>query len=109
MNSEQFSNFMNDVNQNLKDLLKELYPYGTLYGIQALSMIKNIIVCSFSNSFFLDALLDVEFDFDDASLSSQWAVFLRSALHMSETIEIAREGSKCLGRLVRIYHKTLPR
>lgn len=40
MNSEQFSNFMNDVNQNLKDLLKELYPYGTLYGIQALSMFK---------------------------------------------------------------------
>jgi serine/threonine-protein kinase mTOR len=56
-----------------------------------------------------DFLMDVEYDLDDGTFATQWSIYLRTALHQTDSVAVAEEASKCLGRLCRIYQGTLPR
>jgi hypothetical protein len=78
-----------------------------------------------------DYLMDVEYDLDDGAFATEWSIYLRTAIHQSDSISVAEEASKCLGmpclssrsatlvyfngigrnigRLARIYQGTLPR
>lgn len=57
----------------------------------------------------VDFLMDVEYDLDDGTFATQWSIYLRTALHQTDTVAVAEEAAKCLGRLCRIYQGSLPR
>jgi FKBP12-rapamycin complex-associated protein len=92
MKGEFFTHFMHDINEYIKDLTKSSAAQDVLGGIMA-----------------LDKLLDVEYDLNDGIFVTQWAAYLRTALHQSENIQVVTEASRCLGRLARIYQHTMPR
>jgi len=86
MKGEHFTHFMHDINEHIKELTKSTNFQDVLAGIVV-----------------LDKLLDVEYDLNDGLFISQWAAYLRNALHQSESTQVVSEAAKCLGRLVRIY------
>lgn len=60
--------------------------------------------------FSLDKLLDVEYDLNDGIFVTQWAAYLRTALHQSENIQVVTEASRCLGmnlQTLKLLWKTL--